>query len=142
MVFEGLIQKLTQKKMPKVVNLDDYVELEIPGGYQLEERTIRYIKVRKLRNFSDIDIATQDLSTGNVVILDIKPLAEKNINELKLAIDEIKEIVKSMNGDIAGLSEYLLILTPSSIKIDRGEKKEVSSFEEAMERVRKRAAHS
>ncbi len=140
MVFEKLIQKLTPKKMPRAVNLDDYVELEIPGGYHQEERAIRYIKVRKLRNFSDIDIATQDLSTGNVVILDIKPLAEKNLNELKLAIDEIKEIVKSMNGDIAGLSEYHLILTPSSIKIDRGEKKEVSSFEEAMERVRKRAA--
>lgn len=122
-------------------NLEDYVELEIQEGVPEERMGVgRSVRVCKLKGFSDVDISARELSSGNVVILDIKPLAERSMNELKHAVDEVKEIVSSMGGDIAGLSEYLLILTPPYMKIERGSESKATDFEEAMERVRKRVA--
>ena len=121
-------------------NLDDYVEIEIQEGVPEEMGVGKYVKVCKLSGFADVDISARELSNGNVVILDIKPLAEKSMNELKHAVDEMKEIVSSMGGDIAGLSEYLLILTPPYMKIERSIEARATDFEEAMERVRKRVA--
>lgn len=140
MVFEGLLQKLQKSPGRSHTNLDDYVELEVQGDYERKSTSPRLVTVCKLRSYADIDISARDLSNSNVVILDIKPLADRNMKELKLAIDEIKEIVKSMDGDIAGLSEYHLILTPPSMKIERGRESERSGFEESMERVKKRTA--
>ncbi|NOZ58649.1 MAG: cell division protein SepF [Euryarchaeota archaeon] len=122
-------------------NIEDYVEIEIQEGVP-EERgnSGKYVKVCKLSGFADVDISARELSNGNVVILDIKPLAERSMNELKHAVDEMKEIVSSMGGDIAGLSEYLLILTPPYMKIERSVEARATDFEEAMERVRKRVA--
>ncbi len=142
MVFKDLLKKFQSSPSRSYTNLDDYLELEVQESYEEPRASPRFIKVFKLRNFADINVSARDLSSGNVVILDIKPLAERSINELKLAIDEIKEIVKSMDGDIAGLSEYHLILTPSTMKIERGESAKKSSFDEVMENVRKRASNA
>jgi SepF-like predicted cell division protein (DUF552 family) len=117
------------------------VEIEIQEGMPEERGSAgKYVKVCKLGGFADVDISARELSNGNVVILDIKPLAERSMSELKHAVDEMKEIVSSMGGDIAGLSEYLLILTPPYMKIERSTEARATDFEEAMERVRKRVA--
>jgi len=143
MVLKGLFNKIQRGPSRTHTNLDNYVELEVPENYEgvSSSSPPREIKVCKLKSFADIDISTRDLSRNNVVILDIKPLAERNMRELKMAIDEIKEIVDSMDGDIAGLTEYHLILTPPSMKIDRGRKEQKSGFEESMERVKGRTAN-
>ncbi|GBE54528.1 hypothetical protein BMS3Bbin15_00685 [archaeon BMS3Bbin15] len=141
MVFENILKRFQRYPSRSYTNLDDYFELEVQESYERQGASPRLIKVCKLRNFADINSSARDLGSGNVVILDIKPLAERSINELKLAIDEIKEIVKSMNGDIAGLSDYHLILTPHTMKIERGEKQKKSGFDEVMENIRKRTGN-
>jgi SepF-like predicted cell division protein (DUF552 family) len=60
------------------------------------------------------------------------------MNELRHAVDEMKDICISMGGDIAGLSEYHLILTPPNVKIERSPESKSEDFEEAMERVRRK----
>lgn len=118
--------------------LEDYVELQIPES---EARFAggmgKLVKVLKLKGYSDVDSMARELSDGNIVILDVKPLAERSMTELKHAVDEIKEICLSMGGDIAGLSDYHLILTPPSVKIERSAESRAEDFEDTMERVKR-----
>ncbi|MDI6655687.1 MAG: cell division protein SepF [Candidatus Hydrothermarchaeota archaeon] len=116
----------------------DYVELPVQAESSPTLAPERYVKVCKLKGFSDVDITASELGEGNIVILDIKPLADRSTTELRHAVDEIKDICTSMGGDIAGLSEYHLIMTPPSVKIERSTESKAGTFEDAMERVRKR----
>lgn len=119
--------------------IEDYVELEIPKGDYASSTPSRFVKVCKLKGFADVDSVVRELGDGNIVVLDIKPLAERSMNELKHAVDEVKDIVLSVGGDIAGLSEYNLIITPSGIKIDKTTETRTGSFDATMERIRKSA---
>ena len=133
MGFRDIIDKLAKKPAPKVEVSDEYLELDVDRG-QSHGATApeRYVKVCKLKGFADVDAGARELSDGNIVILDIHPLAERSMTELKHAVDEMKDVCISMGGDIAGLSEYHLIMTPPNVKIERGSKE---SFEKTMERV-------
>jgi|GEM_PF-1201419 SepF-like predicted cell division protein (DUF552 family) len=135
----GKLSGSSTPKEPEEVG-DDYAELEIPEGAAQFEIPARYVKVFKLKGFADIDVAARELSEGNIVIMDIKPLAERSMNELRHAVDEMKDICISMGGDIAGLSEYHLILTPPNVKIERASESKSEDFEETMERVRRKTA--
>lgn len=115
---------------------DDYLELDEGGEFTQFDTPSRSIKVCKLKGFADIDISARELSEGNIVIIDIKPLADRSMNELKHAIDEMKDICLSMGGDIAGITEYHLILTPPNVKIERSSESRAESFEKTIERVR------
>jgi len=139
MALKDLFNKIKGPEYKETTALEDYVELQIPEGEFQVAATGRFVKVCKLKGFADIDIAVRELSDGNIVVLDIKPLAERSMNELKHAVDEVKDICLSMGGDIAGLSEYHLIITPPSVKIDREPGSRAKGFEEAIEKIGKRA---
>ncbi len=116
---------------------DDYLELDEEGEFAQFDTPARSIKVCKLKGFADVDIAARELSEGNIVIIDIKPLADRSMNELKHAVDEMKDIAISMGGDIAGLTEFHLILTPPNVKIDRETTdSKTRDFEATMDRVK------
>ncbi len=136
MGFKEVISKLAKKpKTAQVASSDEYLELDVERGYSsVSEAPERYVKVCKLKGFADVDETARELSDGNIVILDIQPLAERSMNELKHAVDEMKEVCLSMGGDIAGLSEYHLIMTPPNLRIERGVKE---GFEGSLDRVQK-----
>jgi len=50
----------------------------------------------------------------------IKDLRKKDINELKRAVERLKKTCTAMNGDIVGVDEDFLIITPQFAKIYRG----------------------
>jgi SepF-like predicted cell division protein (DUF552 family) len=138
MGLKEIFGRLSGAEKVGISELEDYVELRIEEG---ETRFIgpeRYLKVFKLKGFVDVDTAARELGDGNIVILDLKPLAERSMNELKHAVDEMKDICISMGGDIAGISEYHLIMTPPTIKIERSPESRAEDFEETMERVRQK----
>jgi SepF-like predicted cell division protein (DUF552 family) len=136
-VFKDLFNKLKGPAQDESITVDDFVELHIPSTDTNVQTVGMSVKVCKLNGFSDIDIVVQELSDNNMVVLDIKPLAERSMNELRHAIAEVKDICLSMNGDIIGLSEYHLIITPPSIKIDRNADSRTKNFEDTIEKIGK-----
>jgi SepF-like predicted cell division protein (DUF552 family) len=138
-IKEFLTKMVTgQPSNAPVGGFQDYVRLEPEADFATGiNAPERYVSVYKLRGFSDVDSCTGQLSDGNIVLLDIKPLADRSMTELKHAIDEIKEICVSMGADIAGLGENHLILTPPNVKILRAKGDE---FESTMTRIRNRMA--
>ena len=80
-----------------------------------------YVKPITMRSLQNIQEIIQELKNGNIVISNIKPLVSNNPAEAKRAIDQLKGMCKGLGGDIAGIGEDRLLVTPSFVKIWRGE---------------------
>lgn len=136
--FKELIEKISGGEEYKSSFVSgDYTELKFGDEIAETPAVERAVKVCKMKGFADVDTTAQELADGNIVILDIKPLAERSMNELKHAVEEMKSVCLSMGGDIAGISEYHLIMTPPTVKIERAGGKR-DEFERTMERVQSR----
>jgi SepF-like predicted cell division protein (DUF552 family) len=80
-----------------------------------------YLKAIPLRNFEDIDIIKAEVKAGNIVITNVSPLAKKNMDDVKRAVNILSEYMSTIEGDIARLGEERIVLTPKNVKIWRGE---------------------
>lgn len=87
-----------------------------------------YLKAIPLRSLSDVDVVKQEVSSGNILILKISPLAAKSIDDAKRAVNELCEFTQTVGGDIARLGEERVVVTPSSVRIWR-EKKTIPTGE-------------
>jgi len=85
-----------------------------------------YLKAMPLRDLSDLDAVKSEVKSGNIMILRITPLANKSIDDVKRAVNELCEFVESVGGDIARLGEERVVICPPSVKIWR-EKTPVSN---------------
>jgi SepF-like predicted cell division protein (DUF552 family) len=84
-----------------------------------------YLKAMPLRDLSDLEEIKNEVKNGNVLILRITPLASKNIEDVKRAVNELYEFAESIGGDIARLGEERIVICPQNIRIWR-EKRQVS----------------
>jgi len=80
-----------------------------------------YLKAIPLRELEDVDIIKQEVKSGNILVIRVTPLAKKSIEEVKRAVNELSEFVQSVEGDIARLGEERVVVTPSFVRIWRGE---------------------
>jgi SepF-like predicted cell division protein (DUF552 family) len=85
-----------------------------------------YLKAMPLRDLSDLEAIKNEVKNGNVLILRITPLASKNIEDVKRAVNELYEFAESIRGDIARLGEERVVICPQNIRIWR-EKRRVSN---------------
>jgi SepF-like predicted cell division protein (DUF552 family) len=84
-----------------------------------------YLKAMPLRDLSDLEDIKNEVKNGNILILRITPLASKNIEDVKRAVNELYEFAESIGGDIARLGEERVVICPQNIRIWR-EKRSVS----------------
>lgn len=84
-----------------------------------------YLKAMPLRDLSDIETVKNEVNSGNILILRITPLANKNIEDVKRAVNELCEFADSVGGDIARLGEERVVICPPNVRIWR-EKTSVS----------------
>mgnify|MGYP001606289201 CR=1 FL=1 len=73
-----------------------------------------------LNEFNGIKPILDCLREGySIIMVNIKPLKDADIIELKRAISKIKKTAEAINGDIAGLGEDWICICPSFAKIHR-----------------------
>lgn len=77
------------------------------------------IKVDRLDDFSDTDRIQKHIRNNNIVLVKIKSLRGKDISELKRAIEKLRKTCLAINGDIAGIDEDWVILTPAFAHVAR-----------------------
>ena len=85
-----------------------------------------FLKAMPLRDLSDLDVVKREVRSGNILILRITPLANKSIEDVKKAVNELCEFAESVGGDIARLGEERVVICPPNVKIWR-EKTPVAS---------------
>ena len=112
MVFEKLFGRgMTELGEDAYVEVDA-TAIDAPGGKVA-------IKVDKIEDFSDSDRIQKHVRDGSIVIVKIKPLKDKDLSELKRAIDKLRKTCVAISGDIAGIDEDWIILTPKFAHIAR-----------------------
>jgi len=75
-------------------------------------------QVAEVHGYDDLREFSDYIYNGNLLILDVSPISIDDI-ELERITNELKRIVRDIDGDIAGLDRNHIIVTPSGVKIDR-----------------------
>jgi uncharacterized protein len=78
-----------------------------------------YLKAMPLRELSDLENIKTEVKNGNIIILRVTPLAGKNIEDVKTAVNDLFQFADSIGGDIARLGEERVVLTPKTVRIWR-----------------------
>ena len=78
------------------------------------------LKALQLKSLDDIPKIQEDVANRVIVILRVTPLAQKNIEELKGAVEQLYEFSTSIGGDMARLGEERIVITPPGVRIWRG----------------------
>jgi SepF-like predicted cell division protein (DUF552 family) len=100
---------------------DDYQDLDIEEYEEElrgEEGVRMYIKTAELTGLYDIPDLKKEIYAGNILILDIS-LAKQDKILVEKAIKDMKMAAFDVGGDIAGISDDLVIIAPIGIKIER-----------------------
>ena len=78
-----------------------------------------YIKAQALQSLEDLDSVKNEVSSGNILIVRLGPLAEKSTDDVKKAVSELYDFTRQIGGDIARLGEERVIVTPPFVEIWR-----------------------
>ncbi len=96
---------------------DEYVELDTTTGSRGSNSKV-IVRPFVLDDFADIKTILETLREGNTICLvNIGPLREKDMIELKRAINKLKKTVEAIDGEIAGFGEDYVVVTPSFAEI-------------------------
>ncbi|MAG39201.1 hypothetical protein CMO90_03895 [Candidatus Woesearchaeota archaeon] len=96
----------------------EYVEIDT----EAENKRLEKVVVRPfiMEDFSDIKEILDSLRGGQTIALvNIKPLKDKDLVELKRAINKLKKTCDAIEGDIAGFGEDFIVVTPSFAEVYR-----------------------
>lgn len=105
----------------------EYVEIETEGSDSKAQIIVRPFV---LEDFSDIKQILDALREGyTIALVNIRPIKDKDLIELKRAINKLKKTCDAIDGDIAGFGDDYIVVTPAFAKIYRnrapkGKKKE------------------
>jgi SepF-like predicted cell division protein (DUF552 family) len=100
---------------------EEYVELDTSVSEDIKSKVI--VRPFAIEDFADIKPILDALRTGyTIALVNIKPLKEKDMVELKRAISKLKKTTQAIDGDIAGFSDDYIVIVPSFAEIYRGGK--------------------
>lgn len=105
------------------IDIDEFLDtLGVENEDLLVEEADMWVKPYVLEDLEDVSAIDSDLDKGNIVILNVEPLLKRNRIKLKQAISQIKAHATEIDGDIARLSEYKLLVTPKGVKVAKNKK--------------------
>ncbi|MBP1908799.1 cell division protein SepF [Methanolobus bombayensis] len=116
----NIVNKLFGGSSKSSTTEDEYTELDLTKYEEVidDEPAETYIRVAELTNLNELTSLKKEIYDGNIVMIDIS-----NIKVDKLILDralkDLKEVVLDVHGDIAGIKEDQVLVTPTGIKIDR-----------------------
>lgn len=115
--FSKLKEKLTGPKYEEMEQESGYVELENDGEVSKSKVLVRPFM---LEDFDDVKPVLDSLREGyTIALVNIKPLKDKDLVELKRAINKLKKTADAIEGEIAGFGDDFLVVTPSFASIYR-----------------------
>ena len=95
---------------------EEYVELDTE---ETQEQKKLMVEVERLDNYADSDRLQRKVREGNILLVKIKDLKAKDMEELKRSVDKLRKTCLAINGDIAGMGEDWLVLTPGTAQVHR-----------------------
>jgi SepF-like predicted cell division protein (DUF552 family) len=113
------LKNITRKKTDEDADAgEEYVELDTETDYEKSSKVV--VRPFIMDDFSDIKEILDTLREGRtIVLINIKPLKDKDLVELKRAINKLKKTCDAIEGDIAGFGDDYIVVTPSFAEIHR-----------------------
>ncbi|MBW2996041.1 cell division protein SepF [Candidatus Woesearchaeota archaeon] len=121
-IKERLSDKMSGEEGGEEKDAEEYVELG-PEAAEIEEGKAKIV-VRPfvVEDFDDIKVILDVLREGyTIALVNIKPLKDKDLIELKRAINKLKKTADAIDGDIAGFGEDYIVATPSFASVYRSQ---------------------
>ena len=99
--------------------VEEYVELDSQVSAP-EEKSRVMVRPFVMEEFEDIKDILDVLREGSTIaLINIKPLKEKDLVELKRAVSKLRKTCEAIEGDIAGFGEDYVVAVPYFAKIHR-----------------------
>ncbi|UZE92694.1 MAG: cell division protein SepF [Methanosarcinales archaeon] len=99
---------------------EEYTELDL-GQYEavLEEMPAEtYVRVAQLTSLNELPELKKEVYDGNIVVADISLIKNDKLTSER-AIKDLKQVAADVHGDIAGIGDDYVMVTPTSVKINR-----------------------
>ncbi|MBW2969546.1 cell division protein SepF [Candidatus Woesearchaeota archaeon] len=129
--FSKLKEKITGPKYEELEQEAGYVELENDGEISKSKVLVRPFM---LEDFDDVKPVLDSLREGyTIALVNIRPLKDKDLVELKRAINKLKKTTDAIEGEIAGFGDDFLVVTPSFASIYRSKQMRSVHAEEQQE---------
>ena len=90
-----------------------------PKQEAVETMNKTYLKAMPLKELADVETVKSEVENGNIIILRVTPLANRSIEDVKSAVNQLYEFAESVGGDIARLGEERVVVCPKNIRIWR-----------------------
>lgn len=98
---------------------EDYVEIDHNAHKEPDQKVI--VRPFEITDFQDVKPILDALRESyTIALINIKPLKEKDLLELKRAINKLKKTCEAIDGDIAGFGDDYIVVTPNFAQIHRG----------------------
>ncbi|MCD6493842.1 MAG: cell division protein SepF [Archaeoglobaceae archaeon] len=112
----GIIDKILGKS--DKISVEEYEELDL-GEYETEiVEGETFVKVAEVTGLGEVPEIRRQIYEGNIVIADIAFIKHDKLT-LDRILKDLKQLADDIGGDIVGLGEDYVIITPTGIKIDR-----------------------
>ncbi|MBN2457876.1 cell division protein SepF [Candidatus Woesearchaeota archaeon] len=117
-IIDNLKRKFSREDIDDVDAEEEYVELDTAAVKSAKSKII--VRPYIIDDFSDVKPILDSLRDGYTIgLVNIKPLKDKDLVELKRAINKLKKTCDAIDGDIAGFSDDYIVVTPSFAEIYR-----------------------
>ncbi|MFC1768955.1 cell division protein SepF [Nanoarchaeota archaeon] len=137
--FSKLKDKLSGDESTEILEeTEEEGYLELGTDSPTDTKSKITVKPFIIENFENIKVILDALRAGNTIaLINIKPLKDKDLIELKRAINKLKKTCDAIDGDIAGFGEDWIAAVPSFAHIQRShkspEEEKVSEIKEVEE---------
>ena len=122
--IRGMVMPLLKKPIRKgkddvtPVETDQYIDL---GTLYVQDENISggaSVHIAEIYRYEDINKISQPVYNGDIVLIDYTNMAN-DTNDLKRISNELKNVARDTNGDVAIIGNNLIVVTPNGIRIDR-----------------------
>ena len=114
----GITSKIFGEK--KTATTEGYIDLEKYADAQVGSMTGARMRVAigDIQRYDDLKDLTDFVYGGNVLILDFTAISDQEVL-LKRVTNELKRITDDIGGDVAGIGNNLMVVSPNGVKVDR-----------------------
>lgn len=114
--FKKIFKNEKQKEdYSNFLNLEKF-EKEI--DIEINDFNKKYIKIITLYNKEQIPYLKQEIYNENILLVDISFIEDNELLKDQF-FKELKEVTLEIKGDIVGIKDHLVIITPNGIEVDR-----------------------
>ena len=116
--FENIKKTFSKEDIEQDDSEEEYVELDTTSVRDAKSKII--IRPYVIEDFTDVKPILDALREGYTIgLVNIRPLKDKDLVELKRAINKLKKTCDAIDGDIAGFGDDYIVVSPSFAEIYR-----------------------